>query len=235
MTGTIFVAGFSLGLVSSLHCVGMCGPLLMSLPLQNLSVARRRIALATYHTGRLLVYAALGGISGLLGRHIYLAGFQQALSIGLGTLILLWMAVRHLMPARGGSIVLRKLFSPLEVLIIRLWRSPSRQGFILLGMANGLLPCGMVYLAVAGAFALPQAGESIAFMLFFGAGTLPALLALHYSRHWFGAGTRATARKAIPALIVLMGILLILRGLDLGIPFISPALARGPGPAVSCH
>jgi len=235
MTGTLFLAGFSLGLISSLHCAGMCGPLQLSLPLHKLSVTRRRMAIASYHAGRLLVYTALGGISGVLGRHIYLAGFQQALSIGLGALILLWMVVTHLLPAWGWGIAMRRLFSPLEAMIIRLWRSPSRYGFILLGMANGLLPCGMVYLAVAGAFALPEIGESIAFMLLFGAGTLPVLLTLHYSRRWFGAGTRVAIKKAIPVLMVLMGILLILRGLDLGIPFISPALARGPGPVVSCH
>jgi sulfite exporter TauE/SafE len=231
----LFATAISLGLVSSLHCVGMCGPLALSLPIRHLSAAERIIALLAYHGGRLMVYGSLGAISGLLGRHIYLAGFQQVFSITVGVLMLTWITARQLFSMSRSPEIVRKLFRPLEAFIGRLWQSPSRHSFFVLGMANGLLPCGMVYLAVAGAFSFPQVWESIAFMLLFGAGTLPALLILSYSGRLIGPTARLYMRKAVPYLVGMMGLLLILRGLDLGIPFVSPILAHGQHPAISCH
>ncbi|MDO6429479.1 sulfite exporter TauE/SafE family protein [Flavitalea sp. BT771] len=231
----LFATAISLGLVSSLHCVGMCGPLALALPIRHLSPAGRTVALLTYHGGRLMIYGTLGAITGLVGRHIYLAGFQQAFSIIIGALMLLWIAARHLFSIGTPPAMAGKLFRPLEAFIGRLWQSPSRHSFFFLGMANGLLPCGMVYLAVAGAFSFPQVWESIAFMFLFGAGTLPALLILSFSGRLIGPAARLYMRKAVPYLVATMGLLLILRGLDLGIPFVSPVLAHGQHPAISCH
>jgi sulfite exporter TauE/SafE len=231
----LFASAISLGLVSSLHCVGMCGPLALALPTHYLSPAGRTIALLAYHSGRLMIYGSLGAISGLLGRHIYLAGFQQAFSITIGAMMLLWIAPHRLFSTGRSPALVTKLFRPLEAFIGRLWQSPSRHSFLVLGMANGLLPCGMVYLALAGAFSFPQVGESIAFMLLFGAGTLPALLILSCSGRLIGPTARIYMRKAVPYLVATMGLLLILRGLDLGIPFVSPILAHGQGQAISCH
>ena len=221
-----------MGLVSSLHCVGMCGPLVMALPVRHLSGMARTIGLLLYHGGRLFIYVILGGLFGLLGRSIYLAGFQQWLSIALGVSILVWAFLR----ASGRrSVMGRKLFRPLQALISCWWQSPGRGGYFLLGMANGLLPCGMVYLAVAAAASFTQLGDSMMFMLLFGTGTLPALMLLSLSGRLTGVAARNRWRKLVPFAVVLMGILLILRGLDLGIPFISPVLAHSPGRAVSCH
>ena len=183
----------------------------------------------TYHTGRLFIYALLGAVSGLLGRHLYLAGFQQVFSIVLGGLILAGTLI-------GTTVPLARILShPLQRLIIRLWRQPGRHGYLLLGMSNGLLPCGMVYLAVAGAVSLPQVSDSVAFMLFFGAGTLPMLLLIGYAGRLMSPGTRYYMKKATPYMVALMGVLLILRGLDLGIPFVSPVLPHAPGQTISCH
>jgi len=231
----LFATAISLGLISSLHCVGMCGPLALALPIRHLSPAGRTIALLTYHGGRLLTYGALGAITGLLGRHIYLAGFQQAFSIIIGTMMLIWMIAHQLFSIGRSPALVRKLFRPLEAFIGRLWQSPTRHGFLVLGMANGLLPCGMVYLAIAGAFSFPQMWESAVFMLLFGLGTLPALLILSFSSRLIGPVQRMYMRKAVPYLVATMGLLLILRGLDLGIPFVSPVLAHGQHPAISCH
>lgn len=230
---TLMATALSLGLISSFHCVGMCGPLVLALPVQHPGSRSGIWAIFSYHGGRLLTYTLLGSISGLLGRTIYLAGFQQWFSIVMGGLVLVWAFSRV---PRRLSIPLGNLFHPLQAVISRLWQSPAgRRNYLLLGMANGLLPCGMVYLAVAGAATFSKVGESLTFMLFFGVGTLPALLLLSFSGRFIGAGVRQHMRKFIPFAMVLMGILLILRGLDLGIPFVSPVLAHGPGHAVSCH
>lgn len=230
---TLIAAALSLGLISSFHCVGMCGPLALALPVQHLNSRSRIFAIFSYHGGRLLTYTLQGSISGLLGRTIYLAGFQQWLSIVMGGLVLIWASSRF---TRRLSIPLGNLFRPLQAVISRLWQSSAgRRNYLILGMANGLLPCGMVYLAVAGAVSFSKIGESLAFMLFFGVGTLPALLLLSLSGRLIGAPVRQHMRRFIPFAMALMGVLLILRGLDLGIPFISPLLAHSPGHAVSCH
>jgi sulfite exporter TauE/SafE len=230
---TLMATALSLGLIGSFHCVGMCGPLALALPVQHLDSRSRIFAIISYHGGRLLTYTLLGGLSGILGRVILLAGFQQWFSIVIGGLVLIWASSRF---THRLSIPLGNLFHPLQAVITRLWQSPAgRRSYLLLGMANGLLPCGMVYLAMAGAVSFSGVGESLTFMLFFGMGTLPALLLLSFSGRFIGAGVRQHMRKFIPYAMALMGVLLILRGLDLGIPFISPLLAHSPGHAVSCH
>jgi len=136
--------------------------------------------------------------------------------------------------ARIGLAGLRFL-TPLKEAIIRLWTAPGRAKFFLLGMANGLLPCGMVYLAIAGALTRIHVLESAGFMACFGLGTLPLLLALQYTGGRLSFPLRARLRRAIPVLTIAIGLLLILRGLDLGIPFLSPVMAAVRGKVISCH
>jgi sulfite exporter TauE/SafE len=114
------------------------------------------------------------------------------------------------------------------------WSSPRKVTYFVMGMANGLLPCGMVYMAVAGALTRPSIPEAMGFMACFGAGTLPLLLGLQWSGQLFRPAYRMRLRRALPLITVLVALLLILRGLDLGIPFVSPVLPSSPGHAVSC-
>jgi sulfite exporter TauE/SafE len=121
-------------------------------------------------------------------------------------------------------------------MIIRLLKSSTSSfGFLLMGMANGLLPCGMIYIALAATLSLPLVSQSVAFMAMFGAGTLPAMMLVGYAGHMMKPGLRQSLRKAVPAFITIMGIVLILRGLNLGIPFISPELPEVAEAAVNCH
>jgi len=212
------LSALALGLLSSLHCVGMCGPLLLALPSRSL----------LYHAGRILTYSGLGLLFGSLGRHIYLAGWQQTFSIAIGALILV-LFIAHRLPVRIPRI------NPAQRLLIRLWQSPSTPTFFLLGMANGLLPCGMVYLALATALTRTSATESTLFMACFGLGTLPLLAATQYLGHKIAPDIRSQLRRTLPIVTVAMALLLILRGLNLGIPFISPHFAAAPGHPISCH
>lgn len=229
--GPLIFAALSLGIVSSLHCVGMCGPLVMALPVRHLSHRSRLFALSSYHAGRLLTYTLLGTVAGMLGRHIYLGGFQQTLSIALGSLILCGVILSK---GFGSHLTPERLLRPLESLNTRLWQSSFRNIYFFLGMGNGLLPCGMVWLALAVALGLPTVSESMLFMFLFGAGTLPALALVHISGSLIGLSARRSMRRAVPFLIGATGVLLILRGLNLGIPYISPVSAA-PGHAISCH
>jgi hypothetical protein len=215
------------------------------------------VSTGLYHTGRILIYASGGLLFGLLGRRVYLAGWQQGLSILLGVSILCWIVFKHLSARTSHSprtprIPLARLRTPvttsriarsipatfyawLQSWMSRLWQSPSPRKFLLMGMANGLLPCGMVYMAIAGALTSPTILRAISFMAFFGLGTLPMLLGLQATGRIVSISFRQQIRKALPYLTAVMAILLILRGLNLGIPFISPALAVRPGQVMSCH
>ena len=102
-------------------------------------------------------------------------------------------------------------------------------------MINGLLPCGMVYVALAASLNFHEVQNSVLFMTAFGAGTFPMMMLLTIVGHRLSFSLRSTIRKAVPYLMTTMAVLLILRGMNLGIPFISPIMA-GPGATpVTCH
>lgn len=222
-------------MISSFHCLGMCGPLVMALPLQGLSRSWQVFAILSYHTGRIFTYASLGLLSGLLGQRIYMAGFQRSFSITLGLFLLFWVMTNRINRKKAKPALLGRFYNRLQQWILRLWESPAKTSYVFLGMANGLLPCGMVYLAIAGALSTAQIKEGVVFMVFFGAGTLPVLLGLSYFGRFINLSFRNRVKKSIPVFIAFMGILFILRGLNLGIPFISPVLAGKPGQTISCH
>lgn len=229
------MTGFTLGLISSFHCMGMCGPLALALPVRGFTRPWRVFAVFSYHTGRILMYTLLGLICGLVGHRIYVAGFQQGLSIALGIVLLLFV-LGFMLRGRFQRLALVSKFSNrLLAWMTGLWTAPAKGKFFLLGMGNGLLPCGMVYLAIAAALGTFRVNEGVGLMMSFGMGTLPALLALTYFHQRLSLSFRNRMRSSIPILMAVMGILLVLRGLNLGIPFISPMLAHSPGETISCH
>jgi uncharacterized protein len=230
------IAGFSLGLVGSLHCVGMCGPLALALPVYHLSPFKKFIVLFLYQLGRITTYAVLGFLFGWLGRRFYMAGFQQWLSVSLGLLIVASAIIYFLGKNSLHFNFLNRFYFLVQKVIGRLLKSGKGPvGFYMMGAANGLLPCGMVYMAIAGALSSINISHSVVFMAFFGAGTLPAMMAVSYFGQTIPLSVRSSMRKAVPYFITAMGVILILRGLNLGIPFISPELPAPAGDVVSCH
>lgn len=230
------IGGFVLGISSSLHCVGMCGPLSLALPVQHLSNTGRILSILLYQVGRVITYSVLGLIMGLAGRSFWLSGYQQSFSIAAGSLIIL-MAVFYFLQRKHIEVpLLSHWYRFVQSLIIGVMQSQKGIiGFLLLGMANGLLPCGMVYLAAAASLSFSQVLLSVTFMAAFGAGTLPAMLLVAFGGRLMGWKGRRYARRIVPVFIVATGILLIMRGFNLGIPFISPQYLPGNGAAVNCH
>jgi sulfite exporter TauE/SafE len=215
------VAAFVIGIMGSLHCMGMCGPI--ALMLHARIPGNPWFHSTLYNLGRIVMYAILGGVVSLLGRGIALAGLQQALSIGTGTLILLVLVVQ----AGGKKLTLIGKWNDyfggrVRQAMQKILPHNSLTGFFAAGLVNGLLPCGLVYIALAGALNTPTVGTGTMFMVAFGLGTFPAMFVAGISTKYFGAGRRAGIRKLLPWFTALVAVLLIVRGLDLGIPYMSP-------------
>jgi len=219
------LAAFFVGLVGSLHCIGMCGPIAIALPVptsSNLSFLTGRIL---YNLGRVVTYSILGAVLGLVGSRITLAGAQQIVSIILGIIIL----VAVILPQKYKNYfaqhsLIQKLAQPLKSNIGVLFKKGTFSAMFLIGILNGFLPCGLVYVALAGAIASGDAISGAAVMILFGLGTVPAMFAASVFGKFINIGIRTKIRKAVPVLAIILGVVFILRGMNLGIKFISPKI-----------
>ena len=234
MTWQLIISGFALGVISSFHCVGMCGPIALSLPVYYLPPRQKLIGILFYHIGRICLYALLGLFFGFVGRQFYVAGLQQYFSIALGAIILFIL----IQTSVGKKWIHLKILDQFQVKlqnIIALYiQKKQLYGMFILGMANGLLPCGMVYLAITGAMATGNLIGGVGFMTLFGLGTFPAMFLLTYFGSFISLKVRNNMKKAIPFFVATMAILLILRGLNLNIPMVSPLLQQTGEHAVDC-
>lgn len=235
MIWQFIIAGLTLGLISSLHCVGMCGPLSLALPMQYLYRTQRVFAVVLYQLGRIVTYSALGLIFGLAGRQVYLAGFQQWFSIGMGILIIALLIQYWIFRTTPRPGFLNSFYVGVQRLMTRILKTRGTIPFLIFGMANGFLPCGMVYMALAGAMVTTEVQRSVLFMAMFGLGTVPAMVAISLFGQFFSPGIRNSFRKIVPVFVSVMAVILILRGMNLGIPFISPVLQSSPQMGVRCH
>lgn len=228
------ISGLVMGGVGSLHCVGMCGPIALSLPSVNSSASSRFLGTLLYNTGRVVTYAVLGAILGMIGYSLVMMGFQKWLTITVGAGMLVFLFLPSQFKNRGGNL---KFMISLRQKIARLYAHPSYPSLFLIGLFNGLLPCGLVYAALAVAVAGGSVPTSSLFMASFGAGTLPMMWMVAFFAGSIKYSFRVSLRKAYPFVIFIMGCVLILRGLNLGIPFISPALHEGHEhvAGIQCH
>jgi sulfite exporter TauE/SafE len=212
----------------------MCGPSALSLPVYYLPHPKKLIGILFYHSGRIFLYALLGLFFGFVGRQFYLAGLQQYFSIALGCIILLIL----LQTTFGKQFIHIPLFDQfqekLQNIIAIYIQKKQLYGMLFLGMANGLLPCGMVYLAITGAMATGNLIGGVAFMTVFGLGTFPAMFLLTYFGSFISLKVRNNMKKAIPFFVATMAILLILRGLNLNIPMVSPVMNNTAAHVVDC-
>ncbi|MDP1803100.1 MAG: sulfite exporter TauE/SafE family protein [Bacteroidota bacterium] len=234
---SFILAAISLGFLGSFHCIGMCGPIALALPVHNKTRSEKLIAILTYNFGRILTYSVFGLVFGLIGQSFALFGYQQILSIILGSLILLGLLIPQRLINKSG--ILKNLYSVLNNLKNKIAAQFQKNGirsFFSIGLLNGLLPCGLVYIAITGAVATGNIVNGMLFMAAFGFGTLPFMFAISFTSHLFGAKTRSSIRKAVPVVVGVMAILLILRGLNLGISYISPKISEDSSAVVNtCH
>ncbi|MFD2541853.1 sulfite exporter TauE/SafE family protein [Lacinutrix gracilariae] len=225
------------GLLGSFHCVGMCGPIAFMLPVDRSNSIKKVIQIFTYHLGRLLAYSLIGLFFGLVGKSLYIFGLQQQLSILIGVL----MIVVVLIPVKifnkyNFSKPLYKIISRVKSSLGKALKKKTADTFLTIGFLNGFLPCGLVYMAVFASLAMQNAWQSSLYMVLFGLGTIPLMTSAIYLGKFLNSKMKQRIQKVIPIFVVIIGLLFILRGLGLGIPYLSPApIIETASSAIECH
>lgn len=228
------IAALIMGLAGSLHCVGMCGPLISAMPYNRTS--RWKFARTKFinHLGRLTTYTVMGLAFGLLGQGMAAAGFQQWVSIISGVLILLFI----FWPARWKFFSRGKLtgfVARLKQTFSQMLEKRNPSTLFILGMLNGLLPCGLVYFALAASLATGNALQGGMFMFLFGVGTTPALVAIGILATGFKQHFAMKFQKAMRVMLIITALILIARGSNLGIPYLSPKFEKATQEVDCCH
>lgn len=218
------VTAFLLGLASSFHCIGMCGPIAMALPLDRSTITSQVSGLFAYNLGRIITYSLLGILFGLLGFSLQLYRIFQLLSIIFGILLIV-LAWR-----KTWISYLEWRKSPIYAWLMKnmgkLLQKKGNATLFLLGMLNGILPCGMIFLGLASALLAPNFWGSGLAMLAFGIGTLPGMFLVGFFAQRMSSGVRTRVNQLYPFLMTLIGFMVILRGANLGIPYLSPKIQQ---------
>jgi sulfite exporter TauE/SafE len=232
----IFWAALGLGFIGSFHCVGMCGPIALALPLNRKTLWTQLDGTLAYNLGRVITYALLGSFFGLIGASFVLAGYQQLLSIGLGAVLLVSVILPERLVSRFR--ITSEVFSFVakrKSQVGKLFQRTGWSSLFMIGMLNGLLPCGFVYTGIAGAVMTAGSLPGALFMALFGLGTVPAMAVVSLTGNKVSLGFRKQLRRWMPLFIAVISVCLILRGLNLGIPYLSPKFSPQTGQHICCH
>jgi len=211
------------GLISSFHCIGMCGPIAMMLPIDRSNQTKKVFQILLYHLGRLTAYGMLGLFFGILGKGLFLAGFQQKLSIFVGIMMIIFVIVpEKKLVQYNFSKPIYKLISKVKSHLGAQFKRKSPDALFTIGLLNGFLPCGLVYAALFGAIAMQSELLGVAYMVLYGIGTIPMMSAVVLLSNFITVPIRNRIQKLIPIVVILIGSLFIVRGMGLDIPYISP-------------
>lgn len=220
----MLASAFILGLLGSFHCVGMCGPIAFVLPVDRNNSFKKIGQIFLYHIGRLIAYTLLGLFFGVVGKGFVLFGMQQQLSILIGVLMIVLVLVPHATLNKfNASKPIYRIISKLKSKLGQQFKRKTPDTFFTIGFLNGFLPCGLVYMAVFGAIAFGGSYKGAIYMLLFGLGTVPLMTTAVYLGKFLNAKVKQNIQKAIPVFVVIIGVLFILRGMGLDIPYISPS------------
>ncbi|MFS4491285.1 sulfite exporter TauE/SafE family protein [Maribacter sp. 2308TA10-17] len=233
----MLLSALILGLMGSLHCVGMCGPIAFMLPVDRTNSYKKFGQVFLYHFGRLLAYGLIGLVFGLLGKGLYVFGMQQKLSIAIGILMIVLVLIPYKTFSKYNlSKPLYKVISGVKNRLGQELKKKRPDTFLTIGFLNGFLPCGLVYMALFGAVAMGNAAEGSLYMILFGLGTVPLMTTAIYFSGILKGAVRQKVQKLIPVFVVLIGALFILRGLGLGIPYVSPEpIVEVVSGDIECH
>lgn len=218
----IIIFALGLGFTTGFHCLGMCGPIALALGLNMKNKFKFYLQNLMYQFGRLITYTFLGSISGLVGKSFNLIGIQNQISIIVGILLLFLSFSPNFIYNFSKFIFLDKFLIKIKLCLSFLLRQNSTSSKLLIGILNGFLPCGAVYIALTASIAFSKNLDSIIFMFFFGLGTIPIMFLSVLLGNIFKNKFKYFLLKFYSFILILFSIMLILRGMELGIPHISP-------------
>ncbi len=211
------IIGFSIGFLGSWHCLGMCGPLVLALPYGNSSSLQRFVKNFLYSAGRTLTYMTIGLVLSIVGQQFAWSGLQNALSVSIGVLLVLSLSWPIFYKRATGLVGDSRWLGLVKRAIQNQFQRRERMSFFLTGGLNGLLPCGMVYLASASSLAFTQTWEGITLMFGFGLGTWPMMLGVAFLPALRVVRRFDSSRWLTPAMLV-FGVIMVWRGLALDFP-----------------
>ncbi|MCT2564450.1 sulfite exporter TauE/SafE family protein [Chryseobacterium herbae] len=219
----LILSAIALGFASGFHCIGMCGPIALSMGLTKKQATNFYLQNLTYQFGRIFTYSLLGAILGIIGEGFEMAGFQQYLTIVAGILLII-MALFSFGGKDFASKIpfLSKFLYSVKLNLGKLLQKADYRSRFSTGVLNGFLPCGMVYMALTASLASGGMWQGASYMALFGLGTLPFMFAVVLAGNLMNQAFRVKVLKAVPVIMIILGGLFILRGLELGIPYISP-------------
>ncbi|UKB83708.1 sulfite exporter TauE/SafE family protein [Chryseobacterium sp. MEBOG06] len=237
----LVVSAIALGFASGFHCIGMCGPIALSMGLTKKQAANFYLQNLTYQFGRIFTYSLLGALLGIIGQGFEMAGFQKYLTIIAGVLLIV-MAVFSFGGKDFASKIpfLSKFLYSVKMNLGKLLQKADYRSRFTTGLLNGFLPCGMVYMALTASLAGGGIWQGALYMALFGLGTLPFMFAIVLAGNLMNQAFRVKVLKAVPVIMIILGGLFILRGLELGIPYVSPkaeamTISKDPNGAANCH
>ena len=233
----MLVSAFILGLLGSFHCIGMCGPIAFMLPVDQTNAYKKVLQISAYHIGRLITYSIIGLIFGFIGKSFYLFGFQQQLSIAIGLLMIFLVLIpRRIFNRHSFLKPIYITISKVKSALGNALKKKTSDTFLTIGFLNGFLPCGLVYMAVFASIASGNALNGGIYMIAFGLGTIPLMTTAIYFSQFLKQNIRQKIQRAIPIFVVIIGILFIIRGLGLGIPYLSPVPTNNTVThTIDCH
>ncbi len=232
----MFISALIFGLLGSFHCIGMCGPIAFMLPVDRTNKAKQVLQIVSYHFGRLFTYSLIGLLFGLLGKGFYFFGFQQQLSIIVGVLMILVTLLPKNFQKYNFSKPINKVVMKVKSALGKELKKRGNDTFFTIGFLNGFLPCGLVYMAVFGALVTTNALSGSLYMFIFGLGTIPLMTTVVYIGNFANGLVRKKIQQVIPFVVVFIGVLFVLRGLGLGIPYVSPVPVSDLATSVKgCH
>lgn len=217
--------GFFIGLVGSFHCIGMCGPIAITLPVNAHGTWRFYIGRILYNGGRTLTYTIFGAMMGLIGQRFFVAGLQQEVSIAVGgAMMVSAVAPRLVNRLQGKFSIAKAITTKLKKIFSAAFQKRTVASLFVIGVVNGFLPCGLVYMAMAGSATTGTIAGGALFMAGFGMGTVPVMLGVSVAGSFLSVAVRQQMSRLSPVIIFLFGAILFLRGMNLGIPMVSPKI-----------
>ncbi|MGB0886706.1 MAG: sulfite exporter TauE/SafE family protein [Vicingaceae bacterium] len=233
---TLFITAISLGLLSSLHCLGMCGPIAFVLPVGQRSKPGKILGIIIYNLGRVTTYSILGLLIGFFGEGLRFMGVSQIISIVLGVLLIVYVIfAKKLVKLNVTNKYAFQFNTFVKAKLGVFLKKKTNNGLYILGVLNGLIPCGVVFIALQGALLQLYIVNSALFMLVFGLGTIPMMFSITYLSNSFKPITKVKINKIMPYLTIVIALLLIVRGANLNIPYLSPSYNEQTNEIESCH